>query len=613
MTIRIHPTVALVFTLLLVAALTVAIRPAAAQLVPGPAEGYLIITTDALADEFQPFAHWKRRLGLPTTLKTIEALQSEYPAAADDAERMRLWIRDQYTGPGARWVLLGGTAALVPTRYAYTQFYGGASIPTDLYFSCLDGSWNADGDALWGEGYFSASDPGDDVDLLPEVWVGRAPVTNTAEAHAFVVRSMQAALEPAQPRPPRALLAAEVLFPQVWSQGDEVSLDGAQLAEEVLPRLTAGGFASRRLYENYLDPLWTAGSEPLSRQAFLDAFDDGHDLVLVFDAETPTELGMGGSEVVTVPDIAALTNTIPLSHVYLWGGEGPLGPDSPIGPAFFHTPGGGPGGAATVVGVTQFAFPTALRAYANEYFRLLIDEDVRALGETLGRSRLPFVPYSAYDGVNRWTQMALEMFGDPQLSLPRRAALDLALDAPQTVGVGGGGIPVHVTEDGIAKPGVVVTAYREAEGIATAMTDAQGDAIVPFVALAPGDISLTARQDGSPTEVASIEATGTTGVPQPPSGTGLAFALPRPNPSSGDVLFGWSVPADLAATPSRLVLHDLAGRVVRTWDAGAGAATARNMTWDGRDAMGGETRPGLYIARLVVGDRVLTRLVVRTR
>src|SRR5260221_3338243 len=440
MTIRIRPKVALVFMLLLVAALTVAVRPAVAQLVPGPAEGYLIITTDALASEFQSFGEWKRRFGRPTTAKTIEGLRSEYPAAADEAERMRLWIRDQYNGPGARWVLLGGTAPLVPTRYAYTQFFGGALIPTDLYFSCLDGSWNADGDALWGEGYTSASDPGDDADLLPEVWVGRAPVTNSAEAHAFVVRSIQAALEPAHPRPPRALLAAEVLFPQVWSQGDPVSLDGAQLAEELLPRLTAGGFASRRLYENYLDPTWTAGSEPLSRQAFLDAFDDGHDLVLVFDSETQTELGMGGPEVVSVSDIEALTNTLPPTPVYLWGGQGPLGPDSPIGPAFFHTPGGAPGGAATVVGLTQFAFPTALRAYADEYFRLLIDEDVRALGETLGRSRLPFVQFSVYDGVNRWTQMALTMFGDPHLSLPRRAAHELALSAPPAADVGRGGV-----------------------------------------------------------------------------------------------------------------------------------------------------------------------------
>jgi|SRR5262245_1551150 len=612
MTTRIRPAVALMFTLVLFDALGLA-NPAAAALVPGPAEGYLIITTDALVNEFQPLAQWKRRLGLPTTVKTIEALQADYPAAADDAERMRLWIRDQYTGPGARWVLLGGTAALVPTRYAYTQFFGGASLPTDLYFSCLDGSWNADGDALWGEGKLSESDLVDDADLLPEVWVGRAPVSNPEEAHAFVVRSIQASLEPGQPRAPRALLAAEVLFPQLWTPGDEVTLDGGQLAEELLPRLSAGGFTSRRLYENHLDPQWSAGSEPLGRQAFLDAFDEGHDLVLVFDFQTLTELGMGGSELVTVPDLQALTNSLPLSHVYLWGGEGPLSPGSPIGPAFFQTPGGAPGGAATVVGLTHFAFPTALRPYQDEYFRLLIDEDVRALGETLGRSRLPFVQFAQFDGVNRWTQMTLALFGDPQLSLPRRAAFDLALTAPPTVNVGGGGIPVHATEDGVAKPGVFVTAYRDAEGIATATTDAQGDAIVPFVALTPGEVSLTARQLGSPTRVASVEAISPTGAPQPPAGTRLAFAQPRPNPSSGDVVFGWSVAPDLAAARSRLVLHDLAGRVIRSWDAEAGAESARDVTWDGRDAHGGETSPGLYVARLVVGDQVLTRLVVRTR
>jgi hypothetical protein len=604
MTTPIHSSRARLSGLLLAAAVGVTVRPAAAQLVPGPAEGYLIITTQALASDFQPLANWKRRLGLPTTVKTIEALQAEYPAARDDAERMRMWIRDQYTGPGARWVLLGGTAALVPTRYAYTQFYGGQSIPTDLYFSCLDGTWNADGDALWGEGYSSPSDPGDDADLLPEVWVGRAPVTNAAEARAFVARSIQASREPQVPRPPRALLAAEVLFPQQWSQGDPTTLDGAELAEALLPRLTAGGFATRRLYENYLDSRWAAGSEPLGRLPFLDAFDDGHDLVLVFDAETQTELGMGGSEVVTVADIDALSNHLPLSHVYLWGGEGPLGPDSPIGPAFFDSP----GGAATVVGLTQFAFPTALRSYADEYFRLLIDEDVRALGETLGRSRLPFVPYSAYDGVHRWTQMALELFGDPQLSLPRRAAHGLALTAPATVAVGGGGIPVHVTEDGIAKQGVVVTAYREVEGIATAVTDAQGDAIVPFSAIAPGDISLTARQSGSPVDVDSVDALATTAAPPGASSSGISFAVPRPNPSSGDVQFSWTVPVELTDTPSRLTIHDLAGRLVRAWDLRRGAT----VSWDGRDAAGGAAPAGLYVARLTLGDRVLTRPVIRT-
>jgi len=593
---------------LLAAAMAVTVRPAAAQLVAGPAEGYLIITTDALANDFQPLANWKRRLGLPTTIKTIEALQAEYPAALDDAERMRLWIRDQYTGPGARWVLLGGTAALVPTRYAHTQFFGGALIPTDLYFSCLDGTWNADGDAYWGEGYASASDPGDDADLNPEVWVGRAPVTSPAEVHAFVARSIQASLEPHVPRPPRALLAAEVLFPQVWSPGVDVSFDGAELAEGLLPQLTSGGFDSRRLYENYTAPQWVAGSEPLGRLPFLDAFDDGYDLVLVFDAETQTELGMGGAEVVNVPDILALSNTVPLSHVYLWGGEGPLGPTSPIGPAFFNAQ----GGAATLVGVTQFAFPVALRNYADEYFRLLIDEDVRAMGETLGRSRLPFIPFSTFDGVNRWTQMSLAMFGDPQLSLPRRAAHELAMTAPATVEVGGTNIPVHVTEDGVAKPGVLVTAYRDVEGIATAMTDAQGDAVVPFSAIAPGEVSLTARQPGSPVDVDSVATIAPTGV-SPGSGvSGLVFAAPRPNPSFGAVSFRWTVPGELANAPTSLTIHDLAGRLVRMWEL-PGGAVSRGVSWDGRTDAGREAPAGFYVARLAIGDRLLTRPVVRTR
>jgi flagellar hook assembly protein FlgD len=53
--------------------------------------------------------------------------------------------------------------------------------------------------------------------------------------------------------------------------------------------------------------------------------------------------------------------------------------------------------------------------------------------------------------------------------------------------------------------------------------------------------------------------------------------------------------------------------VIRTWDVEAGAASARSITWDGRDARGGQAPSGLYVARLVVGDRVLSQLVVRTR
>lgn len=571
--------------------------PASAQLVPGPAEGYLIVTTAALAPEFEPLAEWKRRLGLPATVKTMESLAAEYPAASDAAERVRLWIRDQYTGPGARWVLLGGTADHVPTRYVFTSFLGGVSIATDHYFSCLEGTWNADGDALWGEG------PADSADLTPEVWVGRAPVTTSAEAHDFVERSVTASLVPVSPRPPRALLAAEVLFPQQWMPGDFTNLDGAELAEPLLPGLSAGGFALRRLYENHLDPRWAPGSELLGRIPFLDAFDDGHDLVLLFDAQSETVLGMGGTEVVDVPDIEALENEEPLSHVYLWGGSGPLKPGVPIGPAFFHAP----GGAATVVGTTDLVFPTAIRAYANEYFRLLIDEEVRALGETLGRSRLPFLPFSEFDNVHRWCQMTLTLFGDPHLTLPRRAVLAFAVTAPPTIDVGTPGIPVHVTEDGAPRAGVIVTAYRAAEGIITATTDDQGDAVLPFTAQSPGDISLTARQPGSPTRVTSVEAIVATGVGPV---AGWQFAPPRPNPSAGAVWFAWNPSSGVGEAVARLTILDVSGRVVRTWPA---TEAARTLRWDGLDASGVPVRAGLYVARLEIAGRTLARPVLVTR
>jgi hypothetical protein len=61
-------------------------------------------------------------------------------------------------------------------------------MPTDLYFACLDGSWNHDGDGIWGEP--TDGETGGDVDLLAEVCVGRVPVETAAEVTNFVARCL---------------------------------------------------------------------------------------------------------------------------------------------------------------------------------------------------------------------------------------------------------------------------------------------------------------------------------------------------------------------------------------------------------------------------------------
>ena len=144
------------------------------SLLGSPVE-YLIVTTDALVPAFQRLADWKTASGVPAAVRTLSFIRQQYPVAVDDPERIRLFIRDAYSRWGTRWVLLGGDTELLPPRIAHVQFLDDEFVPTDLYFSCLDGNWNADGDSTFADAFAGSFDPGDDADLLPEVYVGRAP------------------------------------------------------------------------------------------------------------------------------------------------------------------------------------------------------------------------------------------------------------------------------------------------------------------------------------------------------------------------------------------------------------------------------------------------------
>ena len=65
---------------------------------------------------------------------------------------------------------MGGDSDILPPRYVDNTFYptnGYTSIPVDLYFACLDGSWNDTHDQFWGEGFYYV--PLDNPDILRTV------------------------------------------------------------------------------------------------------------------------------------------------------------------------------------------------------------------------------------------------------------------------------------------------------------------------------------------------------------------------------------------------------------------------------------------------------------
>jgi len=168
----------------------------AIQKAPPPAVfDYLLITKSSLVNAFQPLVDRKVLDGLAVQVETVENILAAQ-TGRDQPEKIRNYIRYAYTNWGITYVLLGGDSTIVPARYAYAYMASLESgrfprhLPAcDLYYACLDGSWDQDGDNTFGEP--TDGQAGQEIDLLAEVYVGRAPVDTVAEVNTFVEKTVR--------------------------------------------------------------------------------------------------------------------------------------------------------------------------------------------------------------------------------------------------------------------------------------------------------------------------------------------------------------------------------------------------------------------------------------
>jgi hypothetical protein len=196
---------------------------AAGASIQEPAYDYLLITSSKLVPAFQPLVERKTQDGLSVRVVTMETITNTV-SGRDVPEMVRNYIRQAYTNWGISYVLLGGSTTIIPTRIAYVRAGlqpQDSYLPTDLYYACLDGSWNANGDRHWGEP--TDGENGGDVDLLAEVYVGRAPVTTEEQAATFVEKTVRYETE-GNANPTNAVLMATFLgdFPTGPCQGGDM-------------------------------------------------------------------------------------------------------------------------------------------------------------------------------------------------------------------------------------------------------------------------------------------------------------------------------------------------------------------------------------------------------
>ncbi|MFB3844455.1 MAG: C25 family cysteine peptidase [Candidatus Cloacimonadaceae bacterium] len=157
---------------------------------PTQPKSMLIITSQNRLNWFSAYANWKNSANIPTGIVAIESILTDY-AGIDNAAKLRAFIIDAYqtwvsTTSPLQYVILAGDDEIIPVRGLYGHVGDTVDnfMPSDLYFGCLDGNWNADQDNLWGE-Y-----PSDNPDLLPEVMVGRFPAETQTEFQHIMDKTM---------------------------------------------------------------------------------------------------------------------------------------------------------------------------------------------------------------------------------------------------------------------------------------------------------------------------------------------------------------------------------------------------------------------------------------
>jgi hypothetical protein len=374
---------------------------------PAPGAGYLIITDAPLIGQFERFAAWKRRQGTPTEVRTLASIRSDYRDAHDDAERIRLAIRDAYAR-GTRWVLLGGDTEVIPTRIVYSRFLAevapyDAEFPSDFYFACLDGSWNADGDDRFGEAP-APNEPGDDVDLVPEVFVGRAPVRTAAEARVFVEKTIDYAGGRAVPESRQTLFMAEVLLPDSWQPGQSPLLDFARNVDQFLRFPPGLGLANVRLFENHADPAYLPGALPENLASVLDHLGRGYPLSVFLGRGAPLAMSVG-PDLMHFEDVATLRNRDALTHLIQFTSKTHDISHDCIGEEFLRN---AQGGAVTSMGPSALTFAGQDAQAMQQYLRLWLSGPLETAGELAAAHRVGAFPEYAE---------CVILLGDPQLPI----------------------------------------------------------------------------------------------------------------------------------------------------------------------------------------------------
>ncbi|MBN2829339.1 MAG: T9SS type A sorting domain-containing protein [Candidatus Cloacimonetes bacterium] len=149
-------------------------------------EKLLYISTNPILNASEELLEFRSAQGFDVYTGSIENILATYDGI-DNAQKLKNYITDQYLTYGIDYVTLAGDFDIVPYRWvwAFDCEFGMSvvenNIPSDMYFSCLDNDWDADGDGIFGEDE-------DNPDYYAELFVSRLSFHTAGDVSSYTTR-----------------------------------------------------------------------------------------------------------------------------------------------------------------------------------------------------------------------------------------------------------------------------------------------------------------------------------------------------------------------------------------------------------------------------------------
>jgi hypothetical protein len=455
---------------------------------------YLIITDEAMLNAFEVLADWKTSKGIPAVVRTVTWIKSNYAQGLDDAETIRNFIKEAYQKWGTTYVLLGADVQTIPVRRAWTltwvESFG--YIPTDLYYAALDGNWNANGNTVWGE-------VDDEVDLFPDVFIGRAPVSTAEQASLFVSKII-AYEQGGQEDDYRDKML--YIGENLWGYND-----GEYFCEKV--DSVAPPMVDTKIYQNRVGGEW-------NRETILGEFNTGHNFIYSQNHSNAYQLNQ---MIIHRNDLDQLTNGPKYSIWYMVGCQANNLELDGISKHFMLAP---DGGGVAYIGSTGQDWPYLTIDVAIPFFSELSGCGYNNIAPLLQQSRMVLLPYATNGGPSRAMYMSYTLLGDPELPLSKVKddgyGRQILADHPQSIQIGTTNVSVtNVREPSVEVPGASrilvgakVTLFKGGEVLASDTANGEGSAT--FTMLHPhtvGAMSVVVTSPNHLAYVSSISVGGT--------------------------------------------------------------------------------------------------------